>query len=613
MKIAACFSRGTSESISTVRKMLQAQSLEGNQTGTVLDLPGGAIGWIETADRFSSIPRIYRSASGNILLVAGVPIDVSGGDVKFRLSGSLEAGAGALATELKKLDGIFAALFWDAATETLQVLTDFLGLQPLYAFHQPDLLLLASEQNGIAASQRLVVEADPAGWGAFVGIGNTLANSTQLKGVVRVDPGSRWTFHPPSGQLDRSTYWHWPQPDPGAKRAGLDLDALLCLLDREVHAYLAHCCDTTLLLSGGVDSRFLLALLDRNGIRPQALIAKHPDELLGADNRFAVQLARRYCSTYTQVSPPRDFFSSPGYLQYLQMTDVGTRSLYLFITVLPHFIHNRPALWDGLFPNVTVFPPDYGVRTLREYVKRVCAPRDSARWRGAALAFNPRLAEAMYDSLQQAVNQQLAVYPDDEYGIHQFYVRNRTRNRIGPNPCRVYANRSLAYTPGVSKNFWSLIVPLAHAEKAGHALYYDLFRKYFPGMLAVPLCTRGKIITPQRAGFSNQLFSRTATWLSNYYVGRTAERLGLRSRLWWEESRLVDAVLARIDLGHPELNTDGVRRLQDSVPQADSAEAEGRHWLFYWQVWRWMMQGDLPQVRESMLSVPWSQAVSRAS
>jgi hypothetical protein len=96
-------------------------------------------------------------------------------------------------------------------------------------------------------------------------------------------------------------------------------------------------------------------------------------------------------------------------------------------------------------------------------------------------------------------------------------------------------------------------------------------------------------------------------------VGRTAERLGLRSRLWWEESRLVDAVLARIDLGHPELNTDGVRRLQDSVPQADSAEAEGRHWLFYWQVWRWMMQGDLPQVRESMLSVPWSQAVSRAS
>lgn len=601
MKIAACFSQGLFEPAAAVRRMLAAQSLEGDPTGTVLSLPGGALGWIPTSDRFSSIPRVYRSTAGHVLLISGVPIDTSGGDLEARLSSSLEGGAQALIPGLQKLDGVFAALFWDAATQTLHVLTDFLGLQPLYTLHRPDVLLLASEQTGIAGSGRLRIEADPAGWGAFIGIGNTLAGSTQLKEVVRVDPGSVWTFHPASGRLDRSAYWKWPPPDPAARRTDLDPDALLSLLDREVNAYLKHCADTTLLLSGGVDSRFLLALLNRNGIRPEALIAEHGDELLGADHRFALQLARRYCSSYRQTRPPRDFFSSPGYLQYLEMTAVGTRSLYLFITVLPQFIGNNcPALWDGLFPNVTLFPPDYRARTLNDYVKRICAPPGSPQWQGARLAFDPGLADSMYESLHQCLQRQLAAYSDDEYGIHQFYVRNRTRNRTGPNPCRVYANYSLPYTPGASKAFWSLVAPLPHQEKTGHVFYFDLFRKYFPEMLAVPLCTRGRIVTPRRTALANRMFSRTASWLSNYYVRRAAVRMRLRRELWWQESGLVSAVVAHVDPGHPELNADGVRRLQRAAPRPDSAEAEARHWLFYWQVWRWLMQGELAARRESL-------------
>ncbi|MCC6863108.1 MAG: hypothetical protein IT158_31320, partial [Bryobacterales bacterium] len=469
MTVAACFSSRSSDWAATVQRMLQAQRLPEDSPGCVFPVAGGAIGWTQPAGRRSPLPALYRSRCGSLLAVTGLPIDISGASIERRLGAAVEAGGEEVTRELKQLDGVFAALFWDAPAGTLHVVTDILGLQPLYSFRQPGLLLLSAGQRGLTASGLLKVESDPAGWGAFIDLGNVLGETTQLKGIRRVDPGAVWTFDPRQDRLERTPYWHWPERDPGLKHAGLDTGDLLSVLDREIQAYLGHCPETTVLLSGGGDSRFLTAMLLRNGVRPAALTVKHSDELLGADHRFAAQVGRRHCSEFLALTPPRDFFSTPDYLDYLEATEAGAQSLYLFIAAVGALIgEHRPAVWDGLLPGITVTGYFRRARTPAELLEKVCAPRNSQRWRGACMVFEKGLADGMYGESQAALRQEAARYPSDMNGVNQFWVRNRTRVRTGANPCRVYARRSLAYTPCVSKEFWSMIMPLPCEEREHH-------------------------------------------------------------------------------------------------------------------------------------------------
>lgn len=601
MKIAFCSSKDRPNPEQTVELMLRAQAVVPGPEPVIVKVTNGALGWLSTSDRHSAIPMAHQSVSGNVLVVAGVPIDTTGGDLGVVLKQCADSGTDEFIRRFKEIDGVFAALHWDQASGVLTTFVDYLGLQPLLSYHTDRHYLLASDHCGITASGLVPLEMDPVGWGGFVGMGHTVATFSQIKDVHNVEPASIVRYTPASGKLETEIHWTWPEQNlNGASR--VDLEAVVSVLDREVQAYLKHNSDTTLLLSGGADSRLILGALTRNGIRPHAAIARHADELLGADSRFAIQLARRFCTSYSELHPRRDFFSSREYLEYLDMNEVTTPSLYLFIAGLASLLgEERPAVWEGVLPNVTLFPA-YNVKNPAEFLKMRVAARGSAPWKAARLVFRPELVDAMEDGVWQEMQRQAALYPDDVTGVHRLRVRNRVRHRVGPNPTRVYSNRSLPFTPCVSKELWKLTPPIPVVVKFNHPMFEGMFDRFFPDLISIPICTGVKIQGLHRASFSNRAFTAAANLSESYYVKRLQQKLGLSSENWWAPSRFVRKAIAEAELSDPYLDPDSVRRLQSADPIPGSMEDQAMQLLFYWQMWKWHLTSGLKAKEPSLLA-----------
>jgi hypothetical protein len=162
----------------------------------------------------------------------------------------------------------------------------------------------------------------------------------------------------------------------------------------------------------------------------------------------------------------------------------------------------------------------------------------------------------------------------------------------------------LPFTPCLSKALWNIRAQIPQTITLHHKLYFHTFLKHFPEALDVPICSGGKIMSHK--SFTPGLWIRDKLYpLSNrsrYYwhrlprvpiLGPAFSRLGLIPQMKTERNEILDAVLQLIPLDHPDINPDRVRALQKAQPPYDWPERLGRRMLFYWQVWRLVMEGRL--------------------
>ncbi|MHB0954803.1 MAG: hypothetical protein ACYC0X_00345 [Pirellulaceae bacterium] len=586
MKLAACHVTTAINSRNVVTAMAEAMRLfEPHRCRTLPNGDHGALACVETSEDSSAVKLTRRGHSGNILLIAGVPLDLHG-RLNDRLDRVIEAEYGRAAEELSALDGAFVALFWDAAHQKLVVVTDPLGLQPLYMARPAGTLLLASELKAMPASGLVDVEMDLAGWGAFVGFGYAIGERTQLKDVCRVGPALRMIYDAATGSLESETYWHWPQLQHELTLEKVDTERMVDAMRHELAAYAQHKRDGTMLLSAGFDSRITLALLKQEGWNPDALVLAHQDELGGWEGKLGVRLARHLDTPVHLAKPPRSYYSSHAYLDYLIMNEVTTPSLYLFIAqVSAELRKNMGLIWDGTPPGYAFVPPFLSPGGFDVFRRESQAARDSYVWGTAFRTFGQERAEAMYQAVNELAQTEMAKYPDDEFGVLQFEVMNRMRNRTAPNCLRVYANYGTSCMLAVSRPFWDYAGGIPFAASKNYDLYRTVLRRHFPGLADLPILSGGQCWCDHPLFLQRHLaVARHAIARSRIiHLMRKAHRRWVwRSRRYWTPSRWLPAVRDRMELDHPDLNPDGVRELGVDVRLP-----------FYWQTWRWIMSGTL--------------------
>ncbi len=405
-KVAVCLGGDAAAAASVVHRMLRAQRLREHHNPQVVSVDAGAIGWLATSPPATDVRLGRHGSSGNLLLVTGVPVSL-----EKPLDGVLASVADGdhqhAAQVLPTLDGAFAAVHWDAASRKVVVVTDFLGMQPLYEVDAKGVLMLATELKGAAAGGR--VSMDPRGWGWLAALGHFAEDATSLAGVRRVPESTVLVYDTASGTRDESRYWRWPDSRPGLTLAGVDTAGVLDALRRHALAYRVHRADATMLLSGGFDSRLIAATLAAEGVRPRALVLSHADEQDDADGRLALRVARALGLDCTRVAPAPGFYSSAAYVDYLLMNEVATTSFGLFIAQIASSLAGQAqAVWEGVAPNYTLrtphqqgggFEPFFRTQTeafdttLWQACGR-CSPRRSpTRWRprsGSACAVRAR-------------------------------------------------------------------------------------------------------------------------------------------------------------------------------------------------------------------------------
>jgi asparagine synthase (glutamine-hydrolysing) len=166
-----------------------------------------------------------------------------------------------------RLHGCFAAAIWDTNRRRLVLVNDRFGMRPIYIVHANGRLAVASEIKALLADSEVPRTPSERGIAQFFTFGHLL-NEDTLWDAVRLAPAAAWlTYDARLDRLECDRYWRLePQHTTNGATTAELLDRVTDTFERAVSRRVAG--DTTLgiSLSGGLDSRTILAMIDRDRV-----------------------------------------------------------------------------------------------------------------------------------------------------------------------------------------------------------------------------------------------------------------------------------------------------------------------------------------------------------
>ena len=165
---------------------------------------------------------------------------------------------------LNRLNGMFGLALWDVARRRLVLARDPFGIKLIYYRIEGGRLHFGSEMRAVRAAMAERAEIDPTAVNLFLRYRYTPAPYTIVKGVQKLAPGTKLVVENGAHRVSR---WYRFQPTPfePAKPAREAREELLAIYKRAVKRQLISDVPVGLLLSGGIDSGLLLALMNLNG------------------------------------------------------------------------------------------------------------------------------------------------------------------------------------------------------------------------------------------------------------------------------------------------------------------------------------------------------------
>jgi len=165
---------------------------------------------------------------------------------------------------LNRLNGMFGLAIWDARQKRLILARDPFGIKLLYYRVHRGSIYFGSEMRAIRAAMREKPEIDPGSLNLFLRYRFTPSPHTILRGVYKLAPGTKLTAQ--NGRYEVSRWYQFkPVPFSPAKSPKEAKEELLALYQQAIKRQLISDVPVGLLLSGGIDSAMLLALMNLNG------------------------------------------------------------------------------------------------------------------------------------------------------------------------------------------------------------------------------------------------------------------------------------------------------------------------------------------------------------
>ncbi len=209
---------------------------------------------------------------------------------------------------LNRLNGMFGLAIWDARQKRLVLARDPFGIKLLYYRIDNASIYFGSEMRAVRAAMPDNAEIDPISLNLFLRYRFTPSPYTILKEVRKLAPGTKLTAQ--NGTYDvRRWYQFKPVPFAPTKSPEEAKEELLTLYKRAIRRQLISDVPVGLLLSGGIDSGLLLALMNLNG-------SSWPTYTVGYGSSFAddeladgAETARLLSSKHTSVRITKSIFN----------------------------------------------------------------------------------------------------------------------------------------------------------------------------------------------------------------------------------------------------------------------------------------------------------------
>jgi asparagine synthase (glutamine-hydrolysing) len=208
---------------------------------------------------------------------------------------------------LNHLNGMFGLVIWDARQERLVIARDPFGIKFVYYKIDTDSVYFGSEIRAVAAATDARADVDPISLNLFLRYRYTPSPYTVFKGIRKLAAGTMLTFEKGTYCL-RRWYRYKPKPFSSMKSVGEAQEELLELYKQSVKRHLLSDVPLGLLLSGGVDSGMLLALMNLYGNSWRTYTVGYGSSYSDDELADAAETAARFFSQHTAVMLDRKTF-----------------------------------------------------------------------------------------------------------------------------------------------------------------------------------------------------------------------------------------------------------------------------------------------------------------
>lgn len=222
----------------------------------LLTLDVGALG----GDGAYASPELVAAAAGAPLLHLPGTAPRGRADSMAAIAHDL-AGGGRQA--LRATRGTFCAVVYETGVQRLHLVTDKSGVRPVYCWISPDYIVFATALRIIEAVQFCKKNLSLRGVAETSCFGFPLADRTPYDNVICMLAGE--VFTAANDDVQRTRYWRWDEPMPAAASDLPGPQRLYRSFQEAVRIRLGSDKSTAAFLSGGLDSRVIVAELRHAG------------------------------------------------------------------------------------------------------------------------------------------------------------------------------------------------------------------------------------------------------------------------------------------------------------------------------------------------------------
>ena len=228
---------------------------------------------------------------------------------------------------LDRLRGMFGLAIWDVPQRKLVIARDAMGIKPVYYRLDSNSLAFASEVRALGVGLRERHELDPVALSFFLRHRFTPAPRTLFQGIQKLAPGTMLVIENGAVRVSR---WYTFRPTPFERRQSLSeaAEQLLELYRSALRRHLISDVPVGLLLSGGLDSSLLLALMAQEGTGWHTYSVGYGESFKDDELAFAADTAAHFGARHAAVEMTRGEFEAalPAVVQSLE-EPVATSSI----------------------------------------------------------------------------------------------------------------------------------------------------------------------------------------------------------------------------------------------------------------------------------------------
>ncbi|MDH5669989.1 MAG: asparagine synthase (glutamine-hydrolyzing) [Nitrospira sp.] len=210
---------------------------------------------------------------------------------------------------LDRLNGMFGLAIWDVEKQRLVLARDPFGIKSVYYKIDEGRLYFGSEVRAVRHGKQQKTQVDPVSLNLFLRYRYTPSPYTLFKGIRKLPPGSKLVAEKGACRVSR---WHRSKPGPvlSAKSDVKAREELLDLYKKAVQKHLISDVPVGLLLSGGIDSGLLLALMNLYGKSWPTYTVGYGESYADDELADGAETARVLGSNHTSVTVTRSMFEA---------------------------------------------------------------------------------------------------------------------------------------------------------------------------------------------------------------------------------------------------------------------------------------------------------------